>query len=288
VPIKTYRPTSPGRRNSSVLDFSHLTKKRPEKSLTARIPSHHGRNCHGHITSRFRGGGTRRLYRQIDFKRDKDGVPARVAAIEYDPNRTADIALLHYADGEKRYILAPRGLEVGAKVVSGAGGERVEPDVGNAMPLDNIPLGLMVHNVELHPGTGGQFARSAGNSCQLMSRDGDYAILVMPSGEMRRVHIRCRATIGQIGNLDWQNIRWGKAGRTRHKAQRPHNRGTAMNPVSHPMGGGEGRTGGGRHPCSPKGKLSKGGKTRKRKALTSQFILRRRPPGKHVAQGSGS
>lgn len=285
MPIKVYKPTSPGRRNSSVLDFSHLTKKRPEKSLTVRLHDKAGRNAHGHITSRFRGGGSRRLYRMVDFRRDKDGVPAKVAAIEYDPNRTADIALLHYADGEKRYILAPRGLQVGATVVSGPA---AEPDVGNSMPLDRIPLGLMVHNVELQPGSGGQIARSAGNSCQLMARDGGYAVLVMPSGEMRKVNVRCRATIGQIGNLDWQNIRWGKAGRTRHRGRRPHNRGTAMNPVAHPMGGGEGRTGGGRHPCSPKGKLSKGGKTRRRKAKSNQYILRRRSPGKHVAQGSGS
>ncbi len=285
MPIKIYKPTSPGRRNSSVLDFSHLSKKRPEKALTVRIPSRAGRNAHGRITSRFRGGGARRLYRMVDFKRDKLEVPAKVAAIEYDPNRTADIALLHYQDGEKRYILAPRGLEVGATVVAG---DRVEPDVGNSMPLENIPLGLMVHNVEMHPGTGGQLARSAGGGCQFLARDGDHAVLVMPSGEMRKVDIRCRATIGQIGNLDWQNIRWGKAGRTRHKGRRPHNRGTAMNPVSHPMGGGEGRTGGGRHPCSPKGKLAKGGKTRRRKSHSNQFILRRRPPGKHVAQGSGS
>ena len=286
MPVKVYQPTSAGRRNSSVLDFSHLTKgKRREKSLSTRIADRTGHNAHGHITSRFRGGGSRRIYRQVDFLRLKDDVPAKVAAVEYDPNRSADLALLHYADGDKRYILAPKGLEVGMKVVSG---ERVEPDVGNCMPLDAIPLGLQIHNVEMQPGKGGQIARSAGNTCQLLARDGDYAVVIMPSGEMRKIHVRCRATIGSIGNADWQNIRWGKAGRTRHKAQRPHNRGTAMNPVSHPMGGGEGRTGGGRHPCSPKGKLSKGGKTRKRKALTSQFILRRRPPGKHVAQGSGS
>jgi large subunit ribosomal protein L2 len=278
MPIKIYNPTSPGRRNSSVLDFSHLTKKRPEKSLTERITKTNGKNAHGHITSRFRGGGSKKLYRIVDFKRDKDSVAAKVAAIEYDPNRTCDIALLHYADGEKRYILAPRGLEVGMKVVSG---DRVDPDLGNAMPLSSIPLGLQVHNVELQPGRGGQLARTAGMTCQLLARDGDYAVLVLPSGETRKVHVRCRATIGQVGNLDWQNIRWGKAGRTRHSGRRPHNRGTAMNPVSHPMGGGEGRTGGGRHPCSPKGKLSKGGKTRRRKAISTKFILRRRKPGKH-------
>ncbi len=286
MPVKVYQPTSAGRRNSSVLDFSHLTKgKRREKSLTVRIADRTGHNAHGHITSRFRGGGARKLYRQVDFLRQKDGVPAKVAAIEYDPNRTADIALLHYADGFKSYILAPKGLKVGMTVVSGG---KVEPDVGNSMPLESIPLGLEIHNVELQPGKGGQIARSAGNTCQLLARDGDYAVVIMPSGEMRKVHVRCRATIGSIGNADWQNVRWGKAGRVRHMGRRPHNRGTAQNPVAHPMGGGEGRTGGGRHPCSPTGKMAKGGKTRRGKARSNQFILRRRPPGKHVAVGSGS
>jgi large subunit ribosomal protein L2 len=279
MPIKVYKPTSAGRRNSSVLDFSHLTKKRPEKALTERLKSHAGRNAHGHITSRFRGGGARRLYRIIDFKRTKDGVPAKVAAIEYDPNRNCDIALLHYADGEKRYILHPRGLKVGATVMSG---EKVEPDVGNAMPLEGIPLGVGVHNIEMRPGKGGQLARSAGMVCQLLAREGKYAVLVLPSGEMRRVPVRCRATIGQVGNLDWQNVRWGKAGRLRHRGRRPHNRGTSMNPVAHPMGGGEGRTGGGRHPVSPWGKLAKGGKTRRRNHPSDQFILRRRKKGKHA------
>lgn len=278
MPIKVYKPTSAGRRNASVLDFSHLTKKRPEKSLVERISRKGGRNHHGHITSRFRGGGARKLYRIVDFKRNKDGVPGKVAALEYDPNRNADIALVHYADGEKRYILAAKGLAVGARVISG---ERVEPDVGNAMPLSAIPLGLQVHNVELQPGKGGQIARSAGISAQLMARDGDYAVLVMPSGELRKVHVRCRATVGEVGNADYQNVRWGKAGRLRHKGRRPHNRGTSMNPVAHPMGGGEGRTGGGRHPCSPWGKPAKGGKSRRGKARSNQFILRRRKPGKH-------
>ncbi|MGA0061023.1 MAG: 50S ribosomal protein L2 [Planctomycetota bacterium] len=278
MPIKVYKPTSAGRRNASVLDFSHLTKKRPEKSLVERISRKGGRNHHGHITSRFRGGGARKLYRIVDFKRNKDGVPGKVAALEYDPNRNADIALVHYADGEKRYILAAKGLAVGARVISG---ERVEPDVGNAMPLASIPLGLQVHNVELQPGKGGQIARSAGISAQLMARDGDYAVLVMPSGELRKVHVRCRATVGEVGNADYQNVRWGKAGRMRHKGRRPHNRGTSMNPVAHPMGGGEGRTGGGRHPCSPWGKPAKGGKSRRGKARSNQFILRRRKPGKH-------
>ena len=281
MPIKVYKPTSPGRRKSSVLDFSHLTKKRPEKSLTERIKTTGGRNNHGHITARFRGGGARRLYRIIDFKRNKDGVPARVAAIEYDPNRNADIALLHYADGEKRYILAPRNLEVGATVISG---EKVDPEIGNAMPLASIPVGLEVHNIELQPGRGGQIARSAGSVCQLSAREGDYAVLILPSGETRKVHVRCRATIGQIGNIDFHRVRWGKAGRNRHRGRRPHNRGTSMNPVAHPMGGGEGRTGGGRHPCSPWGRLTKGGKTRRRKAQSNQFILRRRKPGKHGRQ----
>ena len=282
MPIRKYKPTSPGRRNSSVLDYSHLTKKRPEKSLTERIQSHAGRNAHGHITSRFRGGGARRLYRKIDFKRNKFDVPGKVAALEYDPNRSCDIALIHYADGEKRYILAPHGLQVGATIVSG---HKVEPDVGNSMPLSTIPLGLDVHNIELQPGRGGQLARSAGNSAQLLARDGDCAVLVLPSGEMRKVHVRCRATIGEVGNKDWQNVRWGKAGRMRHRRRRPHQRGTVMNPVAHPMGGGEGKTGGGRHPVSPKGKLAKGGKTRRGKAASSKFILRRRKPGKHKEQG---
>ncbi|MCC6669712.1 MAG: 50S ribosomal protein L2 [Planctomycetes bacterium] len=283
MPIKVYNPTSPGRRNSSVLDYSHISRKAPEKSLTRRIKSSSGRNSFGHVTSRFRGEWHRRLYRTIDFRRTKDGVPAKVVAIEYDPNRTCDIALLHYADGEKSYILAPRGLEIGMTVVSGA---RVDPNVGNAMPLGSIPLGLQVHNVELQPGRGGQIVRSAGMTAQLMARDGEYAILVLPSGEQRRVNVHCRATIGQLGNIDWQNVRWGKAGRTRFLGRRPHNRGTAQNPVAHPMGGGEGRTGGGRHPCSPTGLLAKGGKTRKRKARSNQFILRRRKPGKHVQQAT--
>lgn len=286
MPVKVYKPTSAGRRNSSVLDFSHLTKgKRREKCLTERLHDKAGRDALGHVTSRFRGGGARRLYRKVDFLRHKDGVPAKVAAIEYDPNRTADIALLHYADGEKRYILAPKGLTVGMTVVSG---ERCEPDVGNNMLLSAIPVGLQIHNVELQPGRGGQLGRAAGVTIQLLAREGDYATIVLPSGEMRKVPVNCRATIGEIGNADWQNIRWGKAGRVRYMGRRPHNRGTAQNPVSHPMGGGEGRTGGGRHPCSPTGKLAKGGKTRRGKAASNKFILRRRTPGKHVSVGSGS
>jgi large subunit ribosomal protein L2 len=272
--IKRYKPTTAGRRNSSVNDFAEVTKKTPEKSLLQRISRTGGRNNKGRITSRFRGGGHRKMYRIIDFKRRMDGVPAKVMGIEYDPNRSANIALLYYANGKKTYILAPKGIKVGEILESGDSG--VEPKAGNCMPLRSIPLGLEVHNVELQPGRGGQIARSAGATCQLMAREGNYAVLVLRSGEMRRVHVECRATIGQVGNLDHQNVRWGKAGRMRWKGRRPHNRGTSMNPVAHPMGGGEGRSGGGRHPCSPTGKLAKGGKTRKRKAPSNKLILRRR------------
>ncbi len=271
--IRKYKPTSPGRRNSSVNDFSEITKTSPEKSLVERISRTGGRNSQGRITSRFRGGGHRKLYRVIDFKRRKDGVPAKVASIEYDPNRTANIALLHYADGEKAYILAPKGLNVGDVVTNGKGGE---PKVGNCMDLRDIPMGLDIHAIELQPGRGAQLARAAGGACQLMAKEGDYAVIVLRSGEMRRVHLDCRATIGQVGNVDHQNVRWGKAGRLRWKGRRPHNRGTSMNPVAHPMGGGEGRSGGGRHPCSPTGKIAKGGKTRKGKKASSKFIIRRR------------
>jgi large subunit ribosomal protein L2 len=271
--IRKYKPTSPGRRNSSVNDFSEITKTSPEKSLVERISRTGGRNSQGRITSRFRGGGHRKLYRIIDFKRRKDGVPAKVASIEYDPNRTANIALLHYADGEKAYILAPKGLKVGDVLTNGKGGE---PKVGNCMDLRDIPLGLDIHAIELQPGRGAQLARAAGGACQLMAKEGDYAVIVLRSGEMRRIHLDCRATIGQVGNVDHQNIRWGKAGRLRWKGRRPHNRGTSMNPVAHPMGGGEGRSGGGRHPCSPTGKIAKGGKTRKGKKASSKFIIRRR------------
>ena len=273
MPIKKYKPTSPGRRFGTVLDFSDLTKKKPEKSLLRPKKRTGGRNHHGHTTARFRGGGHKRKYRIIDFKRDKDGIPARVAAIEYDPNRSARIALLHYVDGEKRYILCPNGLQVNDRVVSG---EAVEPKAGNAMPLKSIPLGLTVHNVELKPGYGGQIGRSAGTAIQLQAREGGFANLLLPSGEIRRVSVECRATIGQVGNLDHQHVSLGKAGRNRWKGRRPHVRGTAQNPVSHPMGGGEGRSGGGRHPCSPTGKLSKGGRTRQRQKPSNAFILRRR------------
>jgi len=271
--IKVYKPTSPGRRNSSVNDFAEITKKKPEKSLLVRIKKTGGRNNTGRITARFRGGGHRKMYRIIDFKRRRDGIPAKVHSIEYDPNRTANIALLFYQDGTKAYILAPNGLRVGDVVVSG---DQVEPRVGNCMPLSAIPLGLEVHAVELQPGRGAQFARSAGTSCQLMAREGGHAVIILSSGEMRRVREECRATIGQVGNLDHQNVRWGKAGRLRHKGRRPHNRGTSMNPVAHPMGGGEGRSGGGRHPCSPTGQLAKGGKTRAKRKASDKLIIRRR------------
>jgi len=271
--IRNYKPTSPGRRFGSVSDFAEITRRGPEKSLVEPLKKTGGRNAHGRTTSRFRGGGHKRKYRIIDFKRRKDGVPARVAAIEYDPNRSARIALLHYRDGEKRYILAPVGLKVDDLVESG---EQVEPKVGNCMPLKSMPLGLTVHNVELVPGRGGQLGRSAGAGVQLTAREGRYAHLLLPSGEIRKVPVECRATIGQVGNLDHQNISLGKAGRSRWKGRRPHVRGTAQNPVSHPMGGGEGRSGGGRHPCSPWGKLSKGGRTRSPRKPSSRFIIRRR------------
>jgi len=273
MPVKTYKPTSPGRRHGSVLDLSMLSKEGPEKSLLQPLKKTGGRNNRGRITSRRRGGGHKRRYRLIDFKRNKEGVPARVARMEYDPNRSSHIALLHYADGEKRYILAPLGLEVGATVMAGLG---AEPTPGNSMTLADIPIGLHVHNVELYPGRGGQMCRSAGCAAQLTAREGDYALILLSSGELRRVHVRCRATIGRGGNTDHQNVKLGKAGRRRHMGRRPEVRGTAMNPNDHPMGGGEGRTAGGRHPCSPSGVLAKGGRTRKKNHPTDRFILRRR------------
>ncbi len=273
MPIRKYKPTSPGRRFGSVIDFKDLTKKKPEKSLLEPKKRTGGRNNHGHTTARFRGGGHKRQYRRIDFSRRKDGIAARVASLEYDPNRSARIALLHYEDGEKRYILAPLGLNVGDVIRSGEG---AEPKVGHCLELRHIPVGLSVHNVELEPGRGGRIARSAGSTVQFSALDGDAAVLIFPSGELRRVHARCRATIGQIGNLDHQNVSLGKAGRKRWLGRRPHVRGVAQNPVAHPMGGGEGRSGGGRHPCSPTGKLSKGGKTRNRRKPSNRFIMRRR------------
>jgi large subunit ribosomal protein L2 len=271
--IRIYKPTSAGRRNSSVNDYAEVTRTTPEKSLVVRIKKSGGRNHQGFTTVRFRGGGARRIYRVIDFKRRKDGVPARVAAIEYDPNRTCNVALLHYADGEKRYILAPVGLQVGDTVESGPA---VEPKVGNCMPLSAIPAGLEVHNVELNPGEGGKIVRSAGMAARLAAKEGKWAQLVLPSGEMRMMLLACRATIGTVGNIDHQNVRIGKAGRQRHMGVRPHVRGKAQNPVSHPMGGGEGRSNGGRHPCSPTGVLAKGGKTRNPRKGSNKRIIRRR------------
>ena len=270
--IKTFKPTSPGMRFKTALDFAEITAKRPEKSLTRGITRSGGRNNEGHETVRFRGGGHKRLYREIDFRRDKRGIPARVTAIEYDPNRTARIALLVYADGEKRYILAPVGLVVGQSIVAA---EKAEIVPGNALPMKNIPLGAMVHNVELKPGYGGQFARSAGTAAQLMAKEGKYVTLRMPSGEMRVVLATCWATVGQVGNVDHGNVAVGKAGRTRWTGRRPHVRGTAMNPIDHPHGGGEGKTKGGRHPVTPWGQPTKGYKTRKNKR-TTRFIVKRR------------
>ena len=270
--IKTFKPTSPGMRFKTALDFAEITAKRPEKSLTQGITRSGGRNNEGHETVRFRGGGHKRLYRSIDFRRDKRGIPAKVSAIEYDPNRSARIALLVYADGEKRYIIAPVGLAVGQSVMAA---EKAEIVPGNALPMKNIPLGAMVHNVELKPGFGGQFARSAGAAAQLMAKEGKYVTLRMPSGEMRMVLAACWATVGQVGNVDHGNVSIGKAGRTRWSGKRPHVRGTAMNPVDHPHGGGEGKTKGGRHPVSPWGQPTKGYKTRKTKR-TTRFIVKRR------------
>ncbi len=273
MPIKIYKPTSAGRRNSSVLIRTDVTTTTPEKSLLQPLKKHGGRNNQGFITSRHRGGGNKRKYRLIDFKRLKDDVPAEVKTIEYDPNRTCNIALVEYTDGEKRYILAPVGLKVGQKIRSGA---EAEPRVGHCMPLRRVPAGLEVHNIEMHPGRGGKMVRSAGMAARVAAREGDYVNLVLPSGEMRSVHADCRATIGQVGNVEHSSVRIGKAGRKRHMGRRPHVRGSAMNPVAHPMGGGEGRRSGGRHPVSPTGKLAKGGKTRKKRKASNKLILRRR------------
>ena len=269
---KNYKPTSPGIRFQSHASFDAITKTKPEKSLTKGKPKSGGRNSGGRITSRFIGGGHKQRYRDIDFKRDKHGVPAKVAAIEYDPNRSARIALLHYADGEKRYILAPDGLAVGTTITSGPEADIL---VGNSLPLSKIPLGTTIHNIELKEGKGGQMVRSAGTFAQLMAREGDWATLRLPSGEMRKVHIRCYATIGQVGNVEHENVSLGKAGRTRHLGKKPHNRGVSMNPVDHPLGGGEGKTSGGRHPVSPWGQPTKGYKTRRNKR-TTKFIVKRR------------
>jgi large subunit ribosomal protein L2 len=279
--IRFYKPTSAGRRHGAVSDFAECTNPKvnaPEKSLVEPFKPKGGRNHHGVITTRFRGGGHKRMYRKIDFKRRKDGVEATVVSVEYDPNRSARIAKLQYADGVKTYIIAPEGIKAGDKLMSGPD---VEPRVGNCMPLRRIPVGMPVHNIELTPGRGGQLCRSAGCSATLTAREADWAQITLPSGEVRRVHSECRATIGAIGNADHMNIPLGKAGRKRWKGRKPHQRGTSQNPVSHPMGGGEGRTAGGRHPCGPTGVLSKGGKTRQKRKPSNSSIIRRRPPGAH-------
>lgn len=276
MPIKKFRPVTPGSRFRAVSAFDEITRKGPEKSLTEPLKKSGGRNHHGHITSRRRGGGHKRTYRRIDFRRDKHGVPGRVAEIEYDPNRSANIALIHYVDGEKRYILHPRGLEPDATVVSGPDAD-VQP--GNALPLDRIPLGTMVHNIELKPEKGGQIVRSAGAGAQVVAKEGDYVTVRLPSTEVRMVHRRCYATVGQIGNVDHELRSLGKAGANRWRGRRPRVRGVAMNPVDHPLGGGEGRTSGGRSPVSPWGKRE-GKKTRNPKKKSNKYIVRGRKRGK--------
>jgi large subunit ribosomal protein L2 len=277
MPIRNPKPTSPGRRFVTYSDFAEITKTTPEKTLVEGLKKSGGRNANGRKTSRHRGGGAKRLYRKVDFKRRRDGIPAKVAAIEYDPNRTAYIALLHYVDGVKSYILAPARLQVGAMVSSGP---EAEITVGNCLPLVRIPVGTVIHNVELQPGRGGQLARSAGASVQLMAKEGDMATLRLPSGEMRLVRAECRATIGVIGNAEHQNITVGKAGRKRHMGVRPQTRGTAMNPVDHPHGGGEGSTTAGRHPVTPWGVPTLGYRTRKKNKSSDRYIVRGRRRGK--------
>jgi len=273
MPVKNYKPTSPGRRAMSVSDFAEITSDKPEKAAVGgRVNKSGGRNGNGRITSSHRGGGHKRRHRAIDFRREKLSVPARVAAVEYDPNRTANIALLYYADGEKRYILCPTDLKVGDTVVAGADAE-ISP--GNSLPLSAIPLGTIVHSIEMRPGKGAQLVRSAGAGARLMAREGDYATLRLPSHEMRMIHVNCSATIGQVGNLEHENQKIGKAGRSRWKGKRSNVRGVAMNPVDHPMGGGEGRSSGGRHPCTPWGKPTKGHKTRKNTS-SDKYIVKRR------------
>lgn len=271
--IKKLKPTTPGTRFRSNSTFEEITKTTPEKSLTGVIKKSGGRNNLGHITTRFIGGGHKRRYRIIDFKRNKPGIPAKVFSIEYDPNRTCRIALLHYADGEKRYILAPEGLKVGSKIVSGPGSDII---IGNALPLKEMPLGSFVHNVEMKPGKGGQLGRSAGASIQVMAKEGDFAQLKMPSGEVRLIRLECMATYGIVGNAEHENLSQGKAGRNRWRGIRPSVRGVAMNPVDHPMGGGEGKTSGGGHPVSPWGQKAKGLKTRKNKKESNKQIIKRR------------
>lgn len=278
MPVREYRPVSKGRRGATVADFAEITASKPFAPLTEGARKTGGRGNSGRLTTRHIGGGNRKRYRFIDFRRDKDGVPGVVETVEYDPNRSARIALVKYRDGERRYILWPQGLAVGDDVLSG---EKIEPKVGACMPIKSIPTGMMVHNVELTPGRGGQIVRSAGTFAQVQAKEGSYADLLLPSGEVRRVHVRCRATIGQVGNIDHANIVLGKAGRKRWLGVRPTVRGTAMNPISHPMGGGEGRSGGGRHPINWKGtKLAKGGKTRRSKNRSNKFIVRMRKAGR--------
>ena len=272
MPIKAFKPTTPSRRFLTQVDFSDLSSKRPEKGLTQSKPSTGGRNSYGRITSRFRGGGHKRLYRIVDFRRDKREIAGKISSLEYDPNRTSRIALVNYADGEKRYILAPVGLKVGDEIIASI---NADIQVGNSLPLNKIPSGTSLHNIEVRPGAGGKLARSAGSMVQLVGFEGGYAQLRMPSGELRMVSENCWATIGQVGNLDHENTVYGKAGRVRWLGFRPHNRGVSMNPVDHPLGGGEGKTSGGRHPVSPWGKKTKGKKTRNSKR-TDRFIMRRR------------
>lgn len=273
--LRKYKPTTPGRRGSSVSDFSELTRDRPEKSLVRKLSKKAGRNTQGRITARHQGGGTKRRYRVIDFRREKDAVPARVASIEYDPNRSARIALLHYMDGEKRYIIAPQGLSVGDRLMSGPGAD-IRP--GNALPLANIPVGTVVHAVELRPGGGAKMARSAGASVQVVAKEGGFAHLRLPSGEIRLVHLACRASVGAVGNPEHELVSRGKAGRNRWRGVRPSVRGVAMNPVDHPLGGGEGKSSGGRHPTSPWGKPE--GRTRKKGKASNRYIVRRRGKGR--------
>lgn len=277
--VRKLKPTSAGRRFQTVSDFEEITRKTPEKSLTEGLPKKAGRNNNGRVTSRRRGGGVKRLYRIIDFKRDKKGVPAVVAEIEYDPNRTARIALLHYVDGEKRYILAPLGLKQGDKIMAGVDertGQTADIKPGNALEMAKIPVGTVIHNIELSPGRGGQMCRSAGAYAQLVAKEGKYALLRLPSGEVRKVLASCMATIGQVGNLSHENISLGKAGRNRWLGRRPKVRGVAMNPIDHPLGGGEGRSSGGRHPVSPWGMPAKGYKTRDKKKASTKLIVKRR------------
>lgn len=271
MPVKKVNPTSPGRRFQTVSDFESITKKAPEKTLLAKHKRSSGRNVYGRITSRHRGGGHKRRYRIVDFRRDKDGIPAKVAAIEYDPNRNARLALLHYVDGEKRYVLAPVSIAIGDKLMSGSKAD-IRP--GNALPLRNIPTGTIVHAVELRPSGGAKMGRAAGAAIQLMSKEGKLALLRLPSGEMRQIPLDCRATIGQVGNTEAELVKIGKAGRNRWKGKRPQTRGVAMNPVDHPLGGGEGRSSGGRHPVSPWGKPE--GRTRKKNKASDKYIVRRR------------